>query len=254
MMPGNRSSAVMQQRAEPVDSLDDFPSPPWAGRALCEMLAALGLLVPDHYIWECACNRGYLARGLADTVGPDRIYGTDIFDYGWPGMAALFDFLSNWSDSDLPDVDWVITNPPFKDAAKFIRLGLERARIGVAVLVRVAFDEGAERYETLFADTPETYAFPFVERVVMHRAALREPGSTYWDPRANDGKGDWKKASTATAYQWLVWVKGAEGRDTIKRRIPPCRKRLERPGDYPPPDQPPAGDDLFSTAPERAKP
>jgi hypothetical protein len=34
----NRSSAVMQQRSEPHDSLDDFPTPPWATRALCEFL------------------------------------------------------------------------------------------------------------------------------------------------------------------------------------------------------------------------
>ncbi len=35
----NRSSAVMQQRSEPHDSLDDFPTPPWATRALCEYIA-----------------------------------------------------------------------------------------------------------------------------------------------------------------------------------------------------------------------
>jgi hypothetical protein len=35
----NRSSAVMQQRSEPHDSLDDFPTPPWATRALCVWLS-----------------------------------------------------------------------------------------------------------------------------------------------------------------------------------------------------------------------
>ena len=34
----NTSSAVMQQRREPHKSLDDFPTPPWATRALCEWL------------------------------------------------------------------------------------------------------------------------------------------------------------------------------------------------------------------------
>ena len=37
-MSQNRSSAVMQQRSEPHDSLDDFPTPPWATRALCQHL------------------------------------------------------------------------------------------------------------------------------------------------------------------------------------------------------------------------
>ncbi len=41
-MSQNRSSAVMQQRSEPPDSLDDFPTPPWATRAICEFLKGLG--------------------------------------------------------------------------------------------------------------------------------------------------------------------------------------------------------------------
>ena len=37
--------------------------------------------------------------------------------------------------------------------------------------------------------------------------------------------------STATAYCWLVWRYGQTG--TEFGWIAPCRKRLERPGDYP---------------------
>lgn len=39
-MSQNTSHAVMAQRAEAHDSLDDFPTPPWATRALIE-----------HVIW-----------------------------------------------------------------------------------------------------------------------------------------------------------------------------------------------------------
>jgi hypothetical protein len=35
-MVQNRSHAVMAQRVEAQDSRDDFPTPPWATRALCE--------------------------------------------------------------------------------------------------------------------------------------------------------------------------------------------------------------------------
>jgi len=35
----NTSHAVMAQRVEPHDSLDFFPTPPWATRALCEWIA-----------------------------------------------------------------------------------------------------------------------------------------------------------------------------------------------------------------------
>ena len=43
-MSQNRSSAVMAQRKEPPDSLDFFPTPPWATRALCERLASEGIV------------------------------------------------------------------------------------------------------------------------------------------------------------------------------------------------------------------
>ena len=36
-MTGNLSSAVRQQRHEPPDSLDDFPTPPWAAPVPVEM-------------------------------------------------------------------------------------------------------------------------------------------------------------------------------------------------------------------------
>ena len=41
------------------------------------------------------------------------------------------------------------------------------------------------------------------------------------------------KASTATGYAWIVWEKSAApiGRPELVW-IPPCRKRLEEPGDY----------------------
>ena len=65
-MAQNRSSAVMQQRSEPHESLDDFPTPPWATRALCEQLKLLGFDLPRQSVWEPACNRGYMARVLGE--------------------------------------------------------------------------------------------------------------------------------------------------------------------------------------------
>jgi hypothetical protein len=42
------------------------------------------------------------------------------------------------------------------------------------------------------------------------------------------------EGSTATAYAWLIWIKGPRAEwSTRLRWIAPCRKKLERPGDYP---------------------
>src|SRR5690606_32077443 len=90
LMTQNRSSAVMQQRIEPHDSLDDFPTQPWGTRALIEKVLDKHLL-PRGTGWEPCCNRGYMARPLREYY--PRVHATDIFDYGWEGMDGLGDFL-----------------------------------------------------------------------------------------------------------------------------------------------------------------
>ena len=232
----NRSAAVMQQRVEAHDSLDDFPTPPWAARALCtHVLPAIGHR-PDGLgvVWEPAANRGHLLRGLGDHFG--RAIGTDVHDYSgeavMPGIMPGVDFLFPGSEAALPphaELDWIITNPPFRLAADFVRRGLAlRPRGGVAMFLRSAFAEGQERYETLFRPHPPRAEAQFTERVVLHKGVLRRPGSRYLDPET----GKEKSATTATAYAWFVWTSARP--DFCERLwIPPCRAMLERPGDYP---------------------
>lgn len=50
-----------------------------------------------------------------------------------------------------------------------------------------------------------------------------------WAGRMVKGRCD-PAASTATSYCWLGWVHGAEPLPMLW--IPPCRKALEREGDY----------------------
>ena len=229
-MAQNRSSAVMQQRAEAPDSLDDFPTPPWATRALCEFLIRQG--EPTHLLeaWEPACNRGHMAVPLTEYF--DIVVASDVHDYGFHGQSMTADFLVDWS-MDQPDADWIITNPPFRLGADFVRRGLTLARRGVAMFVRSAFVEGADRYSTLFRDCPETFVLPFVERVVIWKGVLLDPDVPVWHPATDKSPAQLKKPASATAYSWLIWRKGATGA-TEQHRIPPCRRALTRPGDYPP--------------------
>ena len=242
-MNTNRSAAVMAQRAEPVDSLDDFPTPPWATRALLRFLRDQGEPLHLQHAWEPACNRGYLARVLGEEF--DHVHATDVHDYGWPGQAGIADFLIPWGQ-DAPDVDWIITNPPFRLGADFIRQALTYARRGVAMLVRTSFVEGVDRYRSLFQETPEAFVLPFVERVVMWKGVLLDPDVPIWKPD-DKGGGKAEKPTSATSYSWLVWRREDAAhleRTTRFVRIPPCRLELTRPGDYPPlPDhlKPPRG-------------
>ncbi len=195
----------MAQRAEPKGSLDDFPTPPWATRALMEHVINdmnLGLTC-----LEPACGAGHMANVLAEYFS--ALEASDVADYGY-GIAE--DFLSaSYEDSQF---DWIITNPPFGLAEQFAIKALRTSRLGVALLVRTVFIESVGRYERLFKRQPPTLFAQFVERVPMVRGRLDA------------------KASTATGYSWLVWSKSAVVDPTLVW-IPPCRRQLEKCGDYP---------------------
>lgn len=268
----NTSAAVMQQRQEARDSLDDFPTPPWAARALIHhVLLPLfggeietragggGSLLANLSVLEPCCNRGHMARPLAEAFG--RVFTCDVHDYagdprrarmpavwrpgepvpegGWVFQQDMLgDFLWPGWAREFPHAaapDGVVMNPPFRLAEAFIAKALEMARRFVAVFIRSAFIEGQERYDTLFSRTPPSHIVQFSERVILHKGLLREPGAAYWDAALNGGQGGWRMPSTATAYCWLLWVKGDDAGpgDTRFTWLPPCRSALERPGDYP---------------------
>jgi len=226
-MSQNRSSAVMQQRATTaLDVLDDFPTPPWATRALFEyVLLPIGGRPEPLTAWEPAANRGYMAKVLKEYIG--LVMASDVHDYD--GLYGTADFLIPGTEPPLvamKGVDAIITNPPFVQAQRFIHraIGIKNVRI-VAMLVRTSFLEGVERYKQLYQIAPPTFVAQFAERVIMLKGVLRDPDKRYWDGT------QWRKPSTATSYCWLVWVKGMTPQPFV--HIPPCRKLLTRPGDYP---------------------
>ena len=206
-MSQNRSTAVMQRRVEPHDSLDDFPTPPWATRELCEWLVRRQSQPLDMFnVREPTANRGHMVRPLMEYFG--NVRASDIHDYG-VGF-RVHDYL--WGPA--PELtDWTIFNPPFRLAEQFIERARMSSRYGVAAIVRTAFLEGVGRYERLFLCGPPSHVLQFTERVVMQKGRLV------------------RKGSSATAYCWLVWMGGHHTRFDW---IAPCRKRLERASDYEP--------------------
>jgi hypothetical protein len=217
-MSQNTSSAVMQQRSEPHESLDDFPTPPWAARAVCEYAG----ITEFSSVWEPSYNRGYLFNGLKDYF--EDCHASDIYQYG--SVPIVRDFLIR--NGDNPNVDWVITNPPFMLAEQFAYRALEVAKHGVALIVRSAWLEGKDRYKNLFSKMRPTHVFQHSERVIMAKGVCRDPSKRYWNEKLQK----WKRPSTATSYSWVVWngIQNAERTDFDW--IPPCRAQLERDGDY----------------------
>lgn len=208
-MSQNQSSAVMQQRSEPHNSLDDFPTPPWATRALCEWMGKGGFDLSEMSCREPCANRGHMVKPLNEYFA--TVEGSDIHDYG-----AGFSQMDYLFGSDPAPVGFTITPPPFRLAEQFIERMIATSRHGCAVIVRSAFLEGVGRYGRLFSKTPPTHVLQFSERVVMHKGKLSAKGST------------------ATAYAWLFWeTKKINRRPTEMEWIAPCRKLLEQASDYP---------------------
>jgi hypothetical protein len=79
-------------------------------------------------------------------------------------------------------------------------------------MLRLAFLEGCDRYGLMYGTAPLTLCCPFAERVPMTIGR--------WDPAA----------SSATAYAWFFWMKGAAPLP-LAGIAPGTRRRLTREGD-----------------------
>lgn len=213
-MVQNTSTAVMQRRVASTDNLDFYPTPPWAVRAFMEhvVVPMVGReILTGMSCWEPACGHGDMARPLAEYF--NHVHATDIHDHGDPRVEhRQHDFLMPFLPEGISGADWIITNPPFALAERFIARAQEIATCGVAMIVRSAFLEGVGRFNRLYRENPPTAVAQFTERVVMHHGKLSPTGST------------------ATAYCWVTWGAGLPSQPF--QWIPPCRKSLERPEDY----------------------
>ncbi len=185
---------VMNARKQPQDSLDYFPTPPWATRAVLHEV-----LMPLQSMWrpfssqvarDPACGGGHMLPPLREVFG--RVDFADVHDWGI--APPIRDFSFDTTESLRADgeyrPDWIITNPPFNIAQVFFDRALAIAQRGIAFFVRASWLSGQERYETIYRHIPPTFVVYFAERVALIERA--------WDP----------EASTATDYVWLIWIPG----------------------------------------------
>jgi hypothetical protein len=171
------------KRSADLDGPDFFPTPAWATFALIDNEKF------DGGIWECACGDGAMSRVLQQTFQP--VTSSDLFDRGF-GQTGV-DFLSTNRSADN-----IITNPPYNSAEGFVRMGVTQAKKKFALLLRLAFLEGANRANTIFASSPPARVYVFSERITFYQ------------------KGADRKGSGTTAYAWFVWDKNAPSRTELK--------------------------------------
>ena len=163
---------------------DFFPTPPWATFALIDNEKFSG------EIWECACGDGSMSRVLKQTGQP--VHSSDLYDRGYGEVGADFLHATRTADN-------IVTNPPYNCAEGFVASGFRLANRKFALLLRLAFLEGANRANTIFFKMPPARVWVFSERITFYPSGV-EP-----------------KGSGTTAYAWFVWDKEAlPGRTELK--------------------------------------
>ncbi|MEN3794140.1 hypothetical protein [Fulvimarina sp. MAC3] len=179
------------KRSADLAGPDFFPTPAWATHALIDNEQF------DGDIWECACGDGAMTKVLASTG--QKVRSTDLYDRGF-GEAGI-DFTTTKDRANN-----IITNPPYNSAEAFVKQGVELAEKKFALLLRLAFLEGANRANTIFSSTPPSRVWVFSERITFYMA-----GAT-------------QKGSGTTAYAWFVWDKDAPNRTELKWFKPGYKK------------------------------
>jgi hypothetical protein len=162
---------------------DFFPTPRWATFALIDNEKFKG------DIWECACGDGTMSRVLEETRRP--VYSSDLYqrNYGDGGH----DFLKPQRSADN-----IVTNPPYNCAEGFVASGVKHAKRKFALLLRLAFLEGANRANTIFAHIPPSRVWVFSERITFYPS------------------GAVQKGTETTAYAWFIWDKDAPTQTELK--------------------------------------
>ena len=161
------------------EPLDHYPTPD---------IAVIELLKREQFdgiIWEPACGEGNIAKFfpgcMASDIRSDNIYGE-------PNVNFLEEFR---------EVTHIITNPPYKLAQKFAEHVLTCARGKVALLLKLAFLEGASRYR-LFQKFPIKTVYVFSKRLPLSK------------------NGNTQKQSSMIPFAWFLWEKGFKGKTIIE--------------------------------------
>lgn len=180
------------KRFADLDGPDFFPTPPWATHALIDNERFEG------DIWECACGDGSMSRVLALTG--QKVRSSDLHNRGF-GEEGV-DFLATGQMADN-----VVTNPPYNSAEGFVGAGIKLARRKFALLLRLAFLEGANRANTIFSQSPPSRVWVFSERITFYPAGAEVKGSG------------------TTAYAWFVWDREATAATELRWLKPGYKSR-----------------------------
>ena len=149
----------------------------------------------NHNVWECACGEGHLATRLSDYGY--NVTATDLIDRGF-GTGGI-----NFLETNTIFNGDIVTNPPYKYAAQFIKHALDIIPTGnkVFMFLKLQFLEGKSRKE-LFKKYPPKFVYVSSSRILC--------------AKNGDFERMKKSGGSAVAYAWYEWEKGYTGDTVIK--------------------------------------
>jgi hypothetical protein len=161
---------------------DDFYStPPHATEQL------LSVEKFEGNIFEPCCGQGHISKVLIDHGY--TVESSDLIDRGYGETGIDFLFERNQRDN-------IITNPPFKLATKMVSHSQYIAKYKIAMLLKITFLEGIERYD-LFKEFPPIRIWVFSKRVTTQKGA------------------DEKIKGGMFCFAWFVWQVGNKKPPTV---------------------------------------
>ena len=163
---------------------DYYPTPEYAIKALLDRERFTGR------IWEPACGSGEMSK-VIEGYGYD-VESTDLYDRGYGEAGRDFTFETSLP----PNVNAIVTNPPFKLAEQFVERAIMLQPDKFALFLRLSFIEGQARYRRIFRNHAPARIWAFPARVTLY-------------PNGEKSKRD---ASGFMAFAWFVWELPAEKR------------------------------------------
>lgn len=169
-------------------ALDAYYTPdPVARACLATIKADLSSdLGPRRRVWEPSAGGGAFVRAT-EALGCE-VFASDI--QSLPGVDVR-NMLDGWEEGWGERPHWIVGNPPFNEAEDHVRIALSTARVGVGMLLRLAFLEGARR-RAFWATWPAAEVHVFTSR-----------------PSFTGG------ATDSCAYGWFVWRHAHKGPTTL---------------------------------------
>lgn len=135
---------------------DFYPTRP---EAAWPFLARVAPVIGSAAVWEPACGDGVLGRTMQ--AAGLTVIGSDLHEYGWDGQQMTADF----RHTVVPLGRFIVTNPPFDQAAEFAEHALRRLRVdGLGLLLKANFWH-VGKHVGLYRRFPPVRCYPLAWRV-----------------------------------------------------------------------------------------